>query len=101
MVPLELNPRDSIMTNSQKLAAIGGGGTNCSAPVKLLNDRGAQGDLILFVSDNQSWVNRGSAAGTQLMQAWQQFRKRNPRAKLVCLDIQHSRRRKRWSVKTS
>jgi len=58
---------------------IGGGGTNCSAPVKRLNRREAKGDLIIFVSDNESWVDSGSGRGTELMNAWQRFRQRNPR----------------------
>lgn len=91
VIGLELNPRDSIMTNAQRLASIGGGGTNCSAPVALLNQRGARGDLIISVSDNQSWVDRGPGRGTGLMHVWQRFRKRNPQAKLVCLDIQPNR----------
>jgi 60 kDa SS-A/Ro ribonucleoprotein len=91
VVRLDLNPRDSIMSNARRLAAVGGGGTNCSAPVKLLNHRGAKGDLVIFVSDNQSWVDSGSGRGTQLMHAWQQFRERNQQAKLVCLDIQPNR----------
>lgn len=92
LVNVELNPRDSILSNAQRLAAIGGGGTNCSAPLTVLNRWDAAGDLIIFVSDNQSWmdrgVERGTAQGTAMMHAWQQFRQRNPRAKLVCLDIQ-------------
>jgi 60 kDa SS-A/Ro ribonucleoprotein len=76
----DLNPRDSIMSNAQRLAS-----------VKLLNRRGAKGDLIIFVSDNESWVDSGSGRGTELMNAWQQFRQRNPQAKLVCLDIQPNR----------
>jgi 60 kDa SS-A/Ro ribonucleoprotein len=91
VVRLDLNPRDSIMSNARRLAAVGGGGTNCSAPVKLLNHRGAKGDLVIFVSDNESWVDSGSGRGTELMRAWQQFRQRNPQAKLVCLDIQPNR----------
>ncbi|MCU0927471.1 MAG: RNA-binding protein, partial [Hydrogenophaga sp.] len=35
VVKLSLNARDSVMTNAQALAAIGGGGTNCSAPLAL------------------------------------------------------------------
>jgi 60 kDa SS-A/Ro ribonucleoprotein len=91
VVRLELNPRDSIMTNAQKLASTGGGGTNCSAPVELLNRQHAKGAMIIFVSDNESWVDRGAGRGTQLMQEWQKFRQRNPQAKLVCLDIQPNR----------
>ena len=91
VVSLDLNPRDSIMSNARKLASIGGGGTNCSAPVWLLNSRNAQGDLVILVSDNESWVDRGRGRGTELMNAWQKFRQRNPNAKLVCLDIQPNR----------
>ena len=91
VVRLDLNPRDSIMSNAQRLAAIGGGGTNCSAPVKLLNRRGAKGGLIIFVSDNESWVDSGSGRGTELMNAWQQFRRGSPQAKLACLDVQPNR----------
>lgn len=43
VVVLSLNPRDSVMTNAAKLASIGGGGTNCSAPLALLNRRKAEG----------------------------------------------------------
>jgi 60 kDa SS-A/Ro ribonucleoprotein len=88
VVPVNLNSRDSVMTNAAKLAALGGGGTNCSAPVALLNQRHARADLVIFVSDNQSWVDAGRGRGTALMAEWGQFRQRNPRARLVCLDIQ-------------
>jgi 60 kDa SS-A/Ro ribonucleoprotein len=88
VVPLNLNPRDSVVTNAALLAAIGGGGTNCSAPVKMLNQWKAKADLVIFVSDNESWVDQGAGRGTQLMTEWAEFRQRNPHARLVCLDIQ-------------
>ncbi|MCX6595050.1 MAG: TROVE domain-containing protein [Acidobacteria bacterium] len=88
VVPVELNSRDSVMTNATKLAAIGGGGTSCSAPVALLNQQAAKADLVIFVSDNESWVDAGRGNGTALMAEWAQFRQRNPQARLVCLDIQ-------------
>jgi 60 kDa SS-A/Ro ribonucleoprotein len=91
VISMDLNPRDSIMSNARMLASIGGGGTNCSAPVKLLNSRNAQGDVVIFVSDNESWMDQGRGRGTELMGAWQNFRRRNPSAKLVCLDIQPNR----------
>jgi 60 kDa SS-A/Ro ribonucleoprotein len=90
VVPLKLNPRDSVMTNAALLAAIGGGGTNCSAPLRLLNEQKAKADLVILVSDNESWVDQGGARGTQLMVEWAAFRQRNPKARLVCLDIQPS-----------
>jgi 60 kDa SS-A/Ro ribonucleoprotein len=88
VVSVNLNSRDSVMTNAGRLASIGGGGTNCSAPVRLLNQRKAKADLIIFVSDNESWVDQGHGRGTALLAEWSEFRQRNPKARLVCLDIQ-------------
>lgn len=87
---LRLNPRDSVMTNADKLAKVGGGGTNCSAPLVQLNRRKAAGDLVIYVSDNESWIdtNRTWNSGTETMKQWNEFRSRNPQARLVCIDIQ-------------
>ncbi|MCL2641227.1 MAG: hypothetical protein FWD53_10310 [Phycisphaerales bacterium] len=93
VVDLKLNSRDSVMTNASKLASIGGGGTNCSAPLKLLNERKAVGDVVLYVSDNESWVDatvlpRGRhGPGTEMLRQWNVFKARNPKAKLVCIDL--------------
>jgi len=84
-----LEPRDTILTNAAKLAALGGGGTNCSAPLAWLNARRAAPDLVIFVSDNQSWVDaRAGGQATAMMAEWSRLKARNPRAKLVCIDIQ-------------
>ncbi|HEY1227871.1 MAG TPA: RNA-binding protein, partial [Ramlibacter sp.] len=48
VVQLQLNPRDSVLTNAQALSAIGGGGTNCSAPLALLNAERAEADLVIL-----------------------------------------------------
>ncbi|MBI4854724.1 MAG: TROVE domain-containing protein [Acidobacteria bacterium] len=85
---LKLNSRDSVMTNASKLASIGGGGTNCSAPLAMLNKNRAKGDLVIFVSDNESWVDAKAGRGSATMQEWQKFKQNNPNAKLVCIDIQ-------------
>lgn len=87
--PCTLEPRDTILTNAAKLAALGGGGTNCSAPLAWLNARRAAPDLVIFVSDNQSWVDaRAGGQATAMMAEWSRLRARNPAAKLVCIDIQ-------------
>ena len=88
VVSLELNPRDSVLTNAAKLAAVGGGGTSCSAPLALLNREKAQADLVVLVSDNESWADRARGRGTATMQEWEAFKQRNPEARLVCIDIQ-------------
>lgn len=88
-VNVQLNPRDSIMTNAEKLANIGGGGTACSAPLALLNREKADVDLVVIVSDNESWADREQWGGkTGLMKEWDILKQRCPEAKLVCLDIQ-------------
>jgi len=90
VVNVTLNPRDSVVTNAQKLASVGGGGTNCSAPLYELNRRKAKGDLVIYISDNESWVDstRRWNSGTETMKQWNEFRSRNKGAKLVCIDIQ-------------
>lgn len=91
VVRVSLNPRDSVMTNAERLAALGGGGTNTSAPLSLLVGEKAKADLIVYVSDNQSWVDARAAAstnGTQTMRQWEAFKQRNPKARLVCIDVQ-------------
>jgi 60 kDa SS-A/Ro ribonucleoprotein len=88
VVSLELNPRDSVMTNAAKLAAVGGGGTSCSAPLALLNKEKAHADLVILLSDNESWADRARGRGTATMQEWAAFKERNPKARLVCIDIQ-------------
>lgn len=88
VVKLALNPRDSVMTNAQALAAIGGGGTNCSAPLALLNQQRAKVDLVVLVSDNESWVDARRGGATQTMLEWEKLKQRCPQARLVCIDIQ-------------
>lgn len=87
IVEAKLNPFDSIMTNAEKLTRLPSGGTNCSAPMAELNRRNAKGDLIIYVSDNESWVDSGRSRGTATMTEWNKFKTRNPNAKMVCIDI--------------
>ena len=84
---LSLEARDTVMTNARKLASIGGGGTNCSAPLNMLNQRNAKGDVVVFVSDYESWADQNGSKGTEMLNQWNIFKKRNPEAKLVCIDL--------------
>lgn len=93
IVNVQLNPRDTVMTNAQRLASLPSGGTNCSAPLRHLNQRYAKGDLIVYVSDNESWVDtpihgRFGGGPTQTMKEWATFKQRNPEAKMICIDLQ-------------
>lgn len=94
-----LNPLDSLATNTQKLAALPAGGTDCSLPLKKLNDEGSKADVVIYLSDNESWINqRGQTThltswmghtepSTGLMAQWTEFKRKNPKAKLICIDL--------------
>lgn len=91
VVETKVNPRDSVMTIAKQLASLPSGGTNCSAPLQEINRQKAKADLVIFVSDNESWVDTkaGSRRGepTQVMRQWEAIKSRNPGAKLVCIDL--------------
>jgi 60 kDa SS-A/Ro ribonucleoprotein len=83
---LNLNPKDSIMTNT-RIIGTNGGGTDCGATLKVLNQNKALGDVVIILSDNESWSNPYGGSHTNLMAEWKVFKKRNPNAKLVCVDL--------------
>jgi 60 kDa SS-A/Ro ribonucleoprotein len=96
VVSLRINPKDSIMTIAEQIAKCGSGGTNCSAPLRKLNEEKAQADLLVYVSDNESWMDTNvrlsqypghTSSPTSTMVEWEKFRVRNPRAKLACIDL--------------
>jgi 60 kDa SS-A/Ro ribonucleoprotein len=93
VVPVRLNPRDSVMTNAKALASLPSGGTNCSAPLRQLNRQRSAGDVVIYVSDNESWVDtpthgRFGGSATETMKQWAEFKSGNKDAKLALIDIQ-------------
>jgi 60 kDa SS-A/Ro ribonucleoprotein len=93
VVGLKLDPYARLAMNAAKLAAVGGGGTNVSAPLALLNREKAKVDTVVIVSDNESWVdpsrpNWSGGGATATMDEWNKLKARNPGAKLICIDIQ-------------
>lgn len=85
--PQRLNPRDSVMTLARQLA-INGGGTAVSAPLAWLNQRRARVDLLVLVSDNESWRDTRGGGPTETMRQWAALKARCPQAQLVCIDLQ-------------
>jgi 60 kDa SS-A/Ro ribonucleoprotein len=87
-----LNPRDSIVSNADKLRKLGGGGTDLGAAMRFIESSKLPPDLIIMVSDNESWFNPAGSAhyygrGTGTAEVWSRIRARNPKAKMVCIDI--------------
>jgi 60 kDa SS-A/Ro ribonucleoprotein len=88
---VSLNPLDSIVTNTKKLA-LNGGGTDCSCAMKHILDNNIKADLIFYISDNESWYgNRGYNRGTGVMRYFNEYKVKYPKTKLVCLDITPTR----------
>ncbi|RFD21419.1 RNA-binding protein [Komagataeibacter melaceti] len=86
---IDLGSDDTILTNACRLAKLGGGGTDCAAPLAWLNARREPVDVVVFVSDNASWGNAWVVEwGTGMMQEWIKLKARNPAARLICIDIQ-------------
>jgi len=99
------NPRDSIMTNAKKFGS-GGGGTNISAAFHMLNKTKHKGDLVILISDMETWAESGclhnnaysgwgygrnrygaGESGTGAQQEWNAYKARNPNAKLVAINV--------------
>ena len=86
--PFELAAGQTIMANARQLAGCPSGGTDCAAPLAHLNAESARGDLVILVSDNESWASPPLGRGTEMLRQWDRFRGRNRGARLVCLDLQ-------------
>jgi 60 kDa SS-A/Ro ribonucleoprotein len=92
---VRIDPSDSILSLSERLAKYGGGGTNCSLPLHEANTRFSKRKFAgcVLVSDNESWVGSGRYGSTGVMTEWQKFVTNQKRLgvaspKLVCIDIQ-------------
>lgn len=83
----KLKAKDSIMKNANWLRSLVGGGTDCSAPLRKLNKQRKAPDLVIMVSDNESWIDNKRSHDTGVMREWSKIKARNPKAKLVCVDI--------------
>lgn len=76
----------TVMNFAAQLAKLGGGGTQCELPLIELNKRGLKPDVVIFVSDNESWAGP-SYRTTGMMDEWAKLKTRAKNAKLVCVDI--------------
>jgi len=85
----DVNARDSVMTMANILSK-SGGGTDIGSAIRYLNDNKISGDLLIIVSDNESWFDgrKSYCSGTSAMSAWNTFKVKNPNAKCICIDIQ-------------
>jgi len=88
VVEVKVNPRATVLENASRLASLGGGGTNCSAPLAWINERKLPVDWVVMISDNESWVDARDGRDTETMIQWGLLKSRNPHARLLCIDLQ-------------
>ncbi len=92
---VRIDPHDSILSLAERLAKYGGGGTDCSIPLRVANTKFSERRFAgcVLVSDNESWVGTGRYGSTGVMTEWEKFVKNQKRLgvsapKLVCIDLQ-------------
>ncbi|MHB8577174.1 MAG: RNA-binding protein [Dehalococcoidia bacterium] len=101
--PLELTASTPLAEVSRLFHTVQGG-TAISAPLTHLNANGPRPDVVLIVSDNQSWMDTRLLAGgvpptdsagqrlnispvTEALRQWDLIRRGNGEAKLICVDL--------------
>jgi 60 kDa SS-A/Ro ribonucleoprotein len=85
---VRLEASEGVIAQARRLAALCGGGTAISAPLAQLNREKAAVDLLVIVSDNESWADTRSGGPTETMRQWAAIKARCPGARLVCIDLQ-------------
>jgi 60 kDa SS-A/Ro ribonucleoprotein len=103
---VRVDPQDTILSLGERFAQYGGGGTDCSLPLAMVNSSRHKQRFAgcVLVSDNMSWVQRKDsryaeffgAMATKVMEEWNRFvqqqrrfqRKHFRAPKLICIDIQ-------------
>lgn len=96
---LKLDPDDSLLSLTTRLAAYGGGGTNCSLALRYVNEHLSKRPfgVAVLISDNQSWIDSHYGhhypSATGIMCEFGKFQENQrrlgkyARPKLVCLDL--------------
>jgi 60 kDa SS-A/Ro ribonucleoprotein len=101
---VRIEPTDAILSIAERLAQYGGGGTDCSIPLREANAtyRARRFAGVVLISDTESWVYRdrpyatGQQGASGVMTEWQQFVTHQLQLgggdtvshKLVCIDLQ-------------
>jgi 60 kDa SS-A/Ro ribonucleoprotein len=71
LVNVGITENDSLATVVKKMAAKGGGGTNCAAPMEhALKTKGADFDTFVVITDNETWA--GSRHPDQALRRYRQ-----------------------------
>jgi len=88
----QFDPLDTVATNVERINSLPGGGTDVHLPLEHINRLGMTPDLVVYISDMQSWMDSGPNYGfgqtTGAMAEWITLKKRNPKAKVIWINLQ-------------
>ena len=101
LAEIRIDPAVPALTMAEKLGELNLGGTDCSLPFVWLNQEKVDADLVILVSDDQSWIDDRAMPGThgfqqacipgspvKAQEGWNEYRSKHQDAKLVCLNLQ-------------
>lgn len=89
-------PRNTVLSEAERLARYGGGGTALSAALFAANMTKLKVNNVIVLSDQESWADgthniiidgRAAPHGTRMMTEWEKLSNRNKGCKMVCVDI--------------
>uniref|UniRef100_A0A7C4R5F6 TROVE domain-containing protein n=1 Tax=candidate division CPR3 bacterium TaxID=2268181 RepID=A0A7C4R5F6_UNCC3 len=80
---------DSILTNTEKIARMGGGGTAVGAPIEHLLKKKIKVDNFIGITDNEDWAyGRDYFSRYSFLEAWREYKKTiNPKAKAFLITL--------------
>jgi 60 kDa SS-A/Ro ribonucleoprotein len=92
----DVDPATPVLELARRLAAYGGGGTDCALPLAEANVRYRDDAFAgcVLVSDTESWVGAGRGGATGVLTQWELFARNQRRLgeyadpKLVCINVQ-------------
>jgi len=89
--PMDLNPRDSILSLQRKISSYGGGGTYLHEATEWMKKHKVVVDTVLVLSDTESYGHLNGntwSRGAPLAQSWVEWRNKfSPKAQMVCIDL--------------
>ncbi len=85
----DIEPLDTIPTITNKIQRFPTGGTDMSAPLRLLDTKGVEDlDLLIWITDEQSWMDTASYHRERIAGLWEKYRSKNRKAKAVFINLQ-------------
>lgn len=83
-----IDPEDSVLAITEKLADIGGGQTAVGAPIQHLIDNNIDVDIFIGITDNEDWAyGYGHETRGSFLELWGEYKATHPQAKAFLITI--------------